>query len=919
AQSRMWFLNRFDPESVVDNVPMAIRLSGELDTAALQLAVADVVERHESLRTMYPEIDGVGYQLVLPASEVVLDLAPVPVPEAELFGAVAGVVGRGFDVTTEVPVRARLFRVSDAVATDVTGATEFVLVFVAYHIATDGFSVAPLARDVMVAYEARTRGDVPGWAALPVQYADYALWQREVLGSEDDPESLIAGQLGYWQGQLAGVPEELGLPFDRPRPAVASGRGANVEFDVPAELHTALVGVARAHDATLFMVVHAALAVLLARLSGGDDIAVGTPIAGRGERELDDLIGMFVNTLVLRTGVSGGESFAELLAQTRETDLGAFGHADVPFERLVEILDPVRSQARNPLFQVALSFQNLGTTRFELPGLTVAGLDAGSEAAKFDLQVTLSEYPSDSGRGMGGVLTYATELFDEQTMVDFGARLLRVLTAVVSDPDVLVGDIEILDAGEFAALTQVSGAGAMPVGVLPELLTASVASSPDAVAVRYDGQSYTYRELDASSSRLARLLIGRGVGPEGIVALALPRSYDMVLAVWAVAKTGAAYVPVDPTYPADRVEYMLSDSGALLGITGSDFIGGLPAAGFEWLELDAPGTDQALAEYEANGVTDADRLAPVRVSNTAYMIYTSGSTGRPKGVAVTHAGLAGVTQYATGLYGVNPDSRFLHVCSPSFDPSVLEWTATFSNGATLVIVPAGVIGGLELTELLAAERVTHSIITPAVLGTMDASMLSDFEVVSVGGDVSTPELVARWAPGRRYFNGYGPTETTIISSYAELTADGPVTIGTPVAGMSALVLDARLRPVPAGAAGELYLSGDALARGYHDRAGLTAERFIANPYAPGGEPMYRTGDLVRWRRDGALEFVGRTDFQVKVRGFRVELGEIDAVLASHESVRFAVTLGRTLDSGATVLVSYVQPAGGAVIDTGALA
>ncbi|MCX5044947.1 non-ribosomal peptide synthase/polyketide synthase [Aldersonia sp. NBC_00410] len=921
AQSRMWFLNRLDPESAAYNIPTAIRLSGALDTAALQSAVTDVMGRHESLRTVYPEIDGVGYQKVLSPEQVVLDLAPVSVTEAELFGAVAGFVGRGFDVIEQVPVRARLFRITDVAdvndVTDVADATDvFVLVMVLHHIATDGFSVGPLARDVMLAYESRTRGELPGWSPLPVQYADFALWQRAVLGSEDDPESLIAGQIDYWTTQLVGVPDELGLPFDRPRPAVASGRGATVGFEVPAKLHAALVEVARAHDATLFMVVHTALAVLLARLSGTNDVAIGTPIAGRGERELDDLIGMFVNTLVLRTGVDRGESFTDLLAGVRDTDLGAFGHADVPFERLVEVLNPARSQARHPLFQVALSFQNLGATRFDLPGLTVSGIDAAIDTAKFDLQVTLSE--SGAG-GMTGALTYATELFDEVSMADFGRRLVRVFEAFVTNPAVLVGDVEILDAGEVAALTRVAGAGAMPVGLLPELLTASVVSSPEAVAVRFEGRSYSYAELDESSNRLARLLIGRGIGPENIVALALPRSYDMVLAVWAVAKTGAAYVPVDPTYPTDRVGYMLSDSAALLGITGSEFVRALPADGFEWLELDAPETDRGLAEYSADAVTDADRLASVRVSNTAYMIYTSGSTGRPKGVAVTHAGLAGVTAYATGLYGVSADSRFLHVCSPSFDPSVLEWTAAFSSGATLVIVPAGVIGGVELTELLAAERVTHSIITPAVLGTMDPAGLTEFAVVSVGGDVSTPELVARWAPGRRYFNGYGPTETTIISSYAELEAAGPVTIGTPVTGMSALVLDARLRPVPVSAAGELYLCGDALARGYHDRAGLTAERFVANPFTAGGELMYRTGDLVRWRRDGALEFVGRSDFQVKIRGFRVELGEIDAVLASHQSVQFAVTLGRQLDSGATVLVSYVQPASGAVIDTSVLA
>ncbi|WP_157108808.1 condensation domain-containing protein, partial [Aldersonia kunmingensis] len=516
AQSRMWFLNRLDPESAAYNIPMAIRLSGELDTAALQSAVADVVGRHESLRTIYPEIDGLGFQQVLPTSDVVLDLTPVPVAQAEVLGEVAGFVGRGFDVIEQVPVRARLFRIADVT----NGTDEFVLVVVVHHIAGDGVSVGPLARDVMVAYEARTRGEVPGWAPLPVQYADYALWQREVLGSEDDPESLIARQIDYWATQLAGVPDELGLQFDRPRPAVASGRGATVGFDIPAELHAGLVELARAHDATLFMVAHAALAVLLARMSGGDDIAVGTPIAGRGERELDDLIGMFVNTLVLRTHVDGGASVNEVLAQARTGDVAAFGHADVPFERLVEVLKPARSQARHPLFQVALSFQNVGTTRFDLPGLTVTGVDAGEDVAKFDLQVTLSE---SAAGGIAGALTYATELFDEESMVEFGVRLVRVFEAFVADPAGLVGDIEILDSGEFAALTRVADAGATPVGLLSELLTAAVATAPDAVAVRFDGQSYTYRELDESSNRLARLLIGRGAGPESFVALALPR------------------------------------------------------------------------------------------------------------------------------------------------------------------------------------------------------------------------------------------------------------------------------------------------------------------------------------------------------------------------------------------------------------
>ncbi|WP_157108502.1 non-ribosomal peptide synthetase, partial [Aldersonia kunmingensis] len=562
---------------------------------------------------------------------------------------------------------------------------------------------------------------------------------------------------------------------------------------------------------------------------------------------------------------------------------------------------------------VALSFQNLDTTHFELPGLTVAALDAVTNTAKFDLQVTLSEL--GAGGGMAGALTYATDLFDEQTMVAFGARLVRVLEAVVADPAVVVGDIGIL-AGDEARRSVVAGPESSAPVLLSDVIARRGEWNPDAVAVRFDGRSYSYAELDESSNRLARLLIGRGVGPETRVALAFGRSYAMVLSEVAVAKAGGAFVPVDPTYPPERVEYMLSDSAAVLGITGSSFVGDLPADGFGWLVLDAPDTDQVLAEFSASPVTDADRLAPVRVSHTAYMIYTSGSTGRPKGVSVTHSGLGGLLDSALDRYGLTADSRFMSICSPSFDPSVLDWVATLSVSATLVVVPSRILGGAELADFMAAERVTHTIITPAVLASMGAPELADLEVVSVGGDVSTPELVARWAPGRRYFNGYGPTETTIISSYAELRADEPTTIGSPVAGAGALVLDARLHPVPDGVAGELYLSGDALARGYHERAALTAERFVADPY--NGGRMYRTGDVVRWTRAGELEFVGRSDFQVKIRGFRVELGEIDAALTADATVHSAATLGHSDATRGMSLVSYVVAAPGAHVDVAAL-
>ncbi|WP_160096656.1 non-ribosomal peptide synthetase, partial [Rhodococcus sp. T7] len=751
---------------------------------------------------------------------------------------------------------------------------------------------------------------------LEVQYADFALWQREVLGSEDDPASLIAQQELFWTDALAGLPDQLDLPVDRPRPVVASNRGASYSFAVGADVHRALNVLARESNATLFMVVHAALAVLLSRLSGTGDVAVGTPVAGRGEEALDELVGMFVNTVVLRTEVDPGVSFTELLGRTREVDVAAFGHSDVPFERLVEVLDPVRSTARHPLFQVALAFQNVGQSTFELPGLSISGVEFDAAVAKFDLQVTVIESVDEQGvsAGLSVQFTYATDLFDESTVVGFADRFVRVLEAVTVDSAVPVGDIELLSGDERAQLTHVHGEGVPAARTLSEILTAAVAVDPDAVAVRFDGRSVSYRELDEQSSRLARLLIARGTGSEQCVALSFQRSYEMVLAVWAVAKTGAAYVPLDPTLPVDRMRYVLSDAGAVVGLTASVFAGDMPED-TEWLVLDDAEFGARIASRSAAPLTDADRLLPVRTENVAYVIYTSGSTGRPKGVAVTHGGLNALLADAVELYGVDAASRFLHICVPSFDPSVLEWMVAFSRGASLVVVPPSVLGGAELAQLLAEERVTHAIITPAVLGSVDPTELDDLAVVSVGGDASTPELVARWAPGRKYVNGYGPTETTIISTFGELTAGAPVTIGAPVAGTFAAVLDSRLNPVPTGVAGELYLAGDALARGYRGRPGLTAERFVANPFGEAGSRLYRTGDVVRWTSGMNLEYVGRSDFQVKVRGFRIELGEIDTVMAAHPSVDFSITVGQELPSGATGLATYVVPVHGHSIDT----
>ncbi|MCW4352546.1 non-ribosomal peptide synthase/polyketide synthase [Hoyosella sp. YIM 151337] len=901
AQQRMWFINQFDTTSAGYNVPMPIRLTGDIDTAALEQALRDVVERHESLRTVYPATPQGPVQVILPGAEVPIDLSAHAVAgESRLRELIAEFAFAGFDVATAVPLRARLF----SLAPD-----EHVLLVVVHHIASDGFSLAPLARDVVIAYTARANGQEPDWAPLAVQYADYALWQRELLGDENDPDSLAHAQLEYWRTALAGIPEVLELPTDRPRPAVQSLRGAVEEFEISAELHGRMVELARANNTTVFMVVHAAVALLLARLTGSRDIPVGTPIAGRGEVELDELVGMFVNTLVLRTHVDPDASFADLLGHARSLDLAAFAQADLPFERLVEVLNPQRSQAHSPLFQVMLEFQNNEKPRLDLPRLSVELLDIDIDIANFDLQFVFSERRNGISGGFTAAIRYAVDLFDASTVRSFIKRLSLLLEGVTQKPDVPVHRISMMDDTETADVTSVCGGPGNRLEVLPDLLTMGIRDY-NAPAVIDGDRQLTYRELEEQSNRIARILIEEGVGPEDFVALGFARSFEWLISLWAVTKAGGAFVPVDPTYPAERIEHMLNDSSAVAGLTSTRHAATLPAL-VPWWCLDDPEFQARMAAQSPAPVTDAERRAPLRLENSAYLIYTSGSTGKPKGVVVPHTGLDNFTPAMVAHPSVTKDSRVLSFASPSFDASLLEVLMAFGAGASIVLVPPDVYGGEELTAVIRDQRVTHGFITPLGLASLDREQVEHFQFVVVGGEAVPPDVVDHWATGRRLFNGYGPTETTIVATMSDPMKPGePVRIGKLFNGVTAVVLDQRLQPVPKGIAGELYISGLGVARGYHERFGLTAGRFVANPYGTPGERMYRTGDLVRWSDDYQLEYLGRTDFQVKVRGFRIELGEIDSALASHPSIDFAATLGKTGPSGATVLVAYVHEAPG---------
>nr|WP_227985270.1 non-ribosomal peptide synthetase [Nocardia spumae] len=918
AQQRMWFLNRFEPESAAYNIPVMLQLSGQLDTAALTAALDDVVARHEVLRTIYPETAGEPRQLVLHHTRI-------PVETAHLAtDAIAPTLGefirRGFDVSTQVPIRVGLFGLG---ADNGEDKGQYMLVLVVHHIAGDGQSMGPLARDVMSAYTARLTGQAPQWQPLPVQYADFALWQRQVLGAADDPTSLMSAQLRYWRTTLDHCPDHLDLPADRPRPAVATLTGDRIPLDIDAPLHARLLELARAHNTTLFMVVHAALAVLLARLGDTDDIVIGTPVAGRGEPGLDDLVGMFVNTLALRTPIDTGEPFTDLLARTRETDLAALEHADVPFERIVEELNPQRSTAQHPLFQVALAFQNMADVDVALPDVCVTRSDVNTGMCQFDLQLILADSYTETGaaQGITGTMTYALDLFDEPTVTRFRQRLLRILHAITTRPTTAIGDLDWLDPTEHDTLVSTIGRhAAHPTEppLLPEIFADAVHRNPDGIAVLTTDTHLTYTELDEQSNQLARLLIEHGAGPETPVLVAAPRSHRSVLAWWAVVKTGATYVPIDPAYPAGRIAQIVADSEAALGVTVTTARDVLPAT-TNWIVLDDPDTTTRLTDHPAGPIDNTHRLRPLHPTNLAYVVFTSGSTGTPKGVAVTHTGLADLAATQRTDYGLEPDSRVLHFASPSFDASLLEILYAIAEASTLVVAPTGTYGGEELADLLRTQRVTHAFVTPAALASVDPTGLDDLRVVLSGGEEVPTELINRWAGtdsnGTREFRVlYGPTETTVLA-----TATTPIrpgqrpSIGTPLPDMRALILDSRLHPVPTGVVGELYLAGPGLARGYLHRTATNATRFIACPFAGPGHRMYRTGDLVRWNNDGNIEFVGRNDFQVKIRGFRIELGEIDAVLGARPDIAFATTLPHRDGTGPTMLVSYVVPAPGTTV------
>ncbi|MFI7237653.1 amino acid adenylation domain-containing protein [Streptomyces cyaneofuscatus] len=911
AQQRLWFLSRLEGPSATYNVPLVLRLDGPLDAEALESALADVVERHESLRTVFPETDGLARQLVLDAAGADLDLTPLDIDPAHLDELLTAEVAHPFDVAAEIPVRARLVRL---------GAEAHVLVLVIHHIAGDGWSLAPLARDLGEAYRARAQGEEPAWTEPAVQYADYTLWQRALLGDESDPASQAARQLDFWRTELAGAPELLDLPLDHPRPAIPAHRGDAFTFPVDAETHRALAALARARGCSLFMVLQAALSVLLARHGAGEDIPLGTAVAGRTDEALDDLVGFFVNTLVLRTDLSGDPTFGEVLDRVREFDLSAYAHQDVPFERLVDSLDPARAQNHHPLFQTMLVLQNQADATVDLPGLTVTEQPVHTGISKFDLTFTFSETYDEAGRpaGLDGHLEFSTELFTHATAHTLAARLTRLLATLAADPELPVHAVDILEAAERRSLERAAHGPVRPVAArtIPEAFRAQRARTPDAVAVRDGAHRLTFGELDALSNDLAHHLHGRSIGRGDLVALALEGTADQVVAMLAVAKAGAAYLPVDLEYPEARVAYMLQDARPALLLTHGTARTARYASSVPCLALD----DRAAW---STGSAAPPGVAP-DPRDTAYVIYTSGSTGRPKGVLVPHASLTNHMAWMAGHLGLTADDRILARTSPSFDASVWEtWLPLLHGGSTCPVPPAVNHDPAALLARMREAGVTVAQFVPSHLAVVLAETRPDqapstLRAVLCGGEPLARSLAERvgadW--GTEVHNLYGPTETTIDATAhhhrgeeTETPAgEGTVPLGRPVDNTRAYVLDARLQPVPPGVTGELHLAGDGLACGYLGRPGLTAGRFVADPYGPAGSRMYRTGDLVRRDADGLLTYVSRADDQVKLHGFRIELGEIDAALTALDGITAACAVVREDRPGERRLVAYTVPA-----------
>lgn len=934
AQQRLWFIDQMETGNPLYNVPVAVRLKGELNIPALEQTFSEIIRRHESLRTNFVNVAGQPMQnidVAQPAQLPVLDLTDLEAGEreAEALRLTTAEMRKPFDLTADPLLRTTLLRL---------GEDDHIALLTMHHIVSDGWSVSVLVREVVALYKAFSEGNPSPLAELPIQYADYAAWQREWLTGD-----VLQAQLNYWKQQLEGAPPVLELPTDRPHPTRQSHQGAFVSRALGGELSEQLNALCQKEGTTLFMLLLAAFQTLLSRYSGQKDIVVGTPIAGRTQVETEGLIGFFVNTLALRSALNGNPTFREFLQTVREVVLGAYANQDIPFEKVVEELAPERSLSHTPLVQVVFTVQNTPQDTLEMPGLTLSPAGVEARTAKFDMTLGVVE----TTEGLTAVWDYGTDLFDEATMQRMLSHFHNLIQAICADPDTPVQELPLLSPEESRHLLfdfnpQIPALP--PSACLHYLFEAQAALSPEAPALTCDNVHISYGELNIRANLLAHHLRSLGIGPESRVALLSDRALDLVTAILGILKAGAAYLPLDPTYPPERLSFMLEDAGAQAIVTQQSLVEPwlleqTQAALVLWHNLTtADGevmvsiNDKLLAPSSGG-----DNLSPEEVGVTpqhaAYVIYTSGSTGRPKGVVVTHENVWRLLEVTRADFQFDERDVWTLFHSVCLDFSVWEMWGALAHGARLVVVPFWVSRTPDaFYELLREEGVTVLNHTPSAfrqlmkvdgaLAASGASQELQLRVVIFGGEALEISTLKRWferhdAHRPRLVNMYGITETTVHVTYREVKAKdtgGGSVIGSALADMTVYVLDEQMCAVPEGISGELYVGGGGVARGYLGRADLTAEKFVPDPYSErAGARLYRTGDLARRRADGELECVGRLDEQVKIRGFRIELGEIANVLREHEGVRECEVVAVAEDGGVREkqIVAFVVSAEGA--------
>jgi amino acid adenylation domain-containing protein len=895
AQRRLWFLDQLAPGNPFYNLPMAMRLPMTVDVDALERALASIVARHETLRTTFDVIDGETMQIVgapQPVSIPVVDLRNLPAElrEGEASRLASESARIPFDLKRGPLLRASLLRLDEA---------SYLFLVTMHHIVSDGWSAAVFGAELQACYAAALRRQPAGLAPLAVQYGDFAEWQRQWLQGP-----VLDEQLAYWRRQLADLPV-LQLPTDRPRPPMSTFRGAVHSFRIPAQVVDALRGLSLQTRATLFMTLLAGFQVLLARYSRQDDVVVGAPIAGRSRPELEPLIGFFVNTLVLRTDLSGSPSVIEAIARVRQVVLEAFSHQDVPFEKLVEELEPRRDLSRNPLCQVA--FQLL-----ELPGAaSQASSSQGSgppatpidkRTAVLDLVVTLTQ----GSQGIDGLVEYSTDLFTAGTVARMVGHFEQILRGMAARPDACITALPMLTADERHRLVTEWNQTARdyPLGLtFHGLFEAQAARIADRPAVSFGDETWSYGTLNRRANQLAAFLRALGIGRGVLVGIAMERSLDMVTSVLATLKAGGAYVPLDISYPRERLGFMLDDSQARVLLTHRHLVARLPESAARIVCL-----DEVWPDVRALGEENVESDASAR--DLAYVIYTSGSTGKPKGVMIEHRSMVNATCEQARVIDGQPDSRILQFSTFSFDGWVYELMMAVGAGAELCLAPReSLLPGPELVALMREKAITTVLLPPSALAVLPTSDLPALRCLSVAGEPCPPDLAARWMAGRRLVNVYGPTEVTCWCTQASFTEPVPVVhIGRPMANADVYILDPQGEPVPIGVAGELHVGGAGLARGYLNRPELTAQRFVPHPFRDDPDArLYRTGDLARYAADGSIEFLGRIDHQIKLRAFRIELGEIETTLLQHAAVREAVVICREDQPGDRRLVAYLVP------------